>query len=195
MGSAVSLTRLVWKHNFRSEKIPVSSYSSPRLWSPLADVPNPELWSCSCQHNSGLRSDQRAGTIPSSRKHAAARLARGSGTLPGPSLLLLPPSLCALCRRDGSQPGRGPLPCPLGAWKLRPAALSLSELARCLCGGVPEECVCAVPTPSVALYSRRARLHTACLIQAQARPQPRPAFWCGNGSERHCMRDWRGAFW
>ena len=125
MGSAVSLTRLVWKHNFRSEKIPVSSYSSPRLWSPLADVPNPELWSCSCQHNSGLRSDQRAGTIPSSRKHTAARLARGSGTLPGPSLLLLPPSLCALCRRDGSQPGRGPLPCP---WELG----SCGPL-RCLC--------------------------------------------------------------
>ena len=143
MGSAVSLTHLVWKRNFRSQKMPVSSYSSPRLWSHLADVPNPELWSRPCQHNSGLRSDQRAGTIPSSRKRAAARLARGSRTLPGPSLVLLPPLLCAFCRGDGSQPGRGPLPCPLGAWELRPAALSLCPSWRSACaeGSLRSVCV------------------------------------------------------
>lgn len=98
--------------------MPVSSYSSPHLWSPLADMPYPELWSRPCQCDSGLHSHQRAGTVPSSPRRATA-LARPllQDPFPGPWLMQLLPLLYVLCRGDRSSPGRGPLPCPREPWQ------------------------------------------------------------------------------
>lgn len=143
VGSALSLTCLLWKCNFRSQKMSVSSFSSPHLWLPLADVPNPELWSCPCQRDSGLRSDSGQG--PSPLPEVMQR--PGTPAAPGPWRVRLPPSLCALCRGDGLQPGRGPLPCPLGALGSVAGVVSVSELAQRLGGAVSEVCVCS-PTPS-----------------------------------------------
>lgn len=191
VGSALSLTRLVWKCNFRSQKMPVSSFSSPHLWSPLADVPKPELWSRPCQRDSGLRSDSGQGPSPLPEDMQRP----GTPAAPGPWRVRLPPSLCAFLSwgwvatwaRASALPAGSPGICDRHCLCVRAGAAPRRS-------GLCEVCVCS-PTPSVALCSRRARLHTACLIQAQARPSPRPALPRGNGCERRGMRSWREAFW
>lgn len=82
---------------------------------------------------------------------------------------------CCLCSMfsatgTGRHLGVGHCPSPGSPGRLWPAALSVSQLARCLRGGASVECVHAFHTSSVAPCSRRARLQTVCLIQLHARP-------------------------